>query len=231
MRRPIVSIRVLVLGLLALGATPLPVLARLSVHPNAYAMETPAEMVTTAPLHITNLGPASPLGYTVSDDRDWMSEYPTAGQIVMGDTVTVTVTFDASGLAPDTYSGTITVVDPHHGPLTIQVTFTVTPVAGVGNEWVALPSGIALSQSRPNPMRGTADLRFRLAQKTEARLSIFDPAGREVARLVDGTAGAGEARVIWDGAGLAGEGLPAGVYFYRLETPIGTLSRRLIILR
>lgn len=231
MRRPISPVWVLVCSLLALGATPLPVLARLSIHPTAYGVETPTGTVTTAPLHITNLGPASPLGYTVSDDRDWMSEYPTAGQIIMGDTVTVTVTFDATALIPDAYTGTITVVDPHHGPLTIQVTLTVTPAAGIGNEWVALPSGIALAQSRPNPMRGTAELRFRLAQEAAVRLSIFDLAGREVARLVDGTAGSGETRVIWDGAGLAGEDLPAGVYFYRLEGPAGALVRRLVILR
>jgi flagellar hook assembly protein FlgD len=80
-------------------------------------------------------------------------------------------------------------------------------------------------------MRGTAELRFRLAQEAAVSLSIFDLAGREVARLVDGAVRSGETRVAWDGADRAGRALPAGIYFYRLESPAGTLIRRLVILR
>jgi hypothetical protein len=43
------------------------------------------------------------------------------------------------------------------------------------------------------------------------RLGIYDAAGREVARLIDGTLPPGSHRVGWDAAGH-----PAGTYFAKL---------------
>lgn len=224
-------IRLEILGVLTLGALPGSALASLSVHPTSYATGVDAGGVKTDVLHIRNNGPASPLGYTVSDDRDWMSEFPTSGQIIVGQEAEVTVTFDATALAPGDYTGTITVVDPHHGPILIPVTLTVNATTGVEIGWSALPSGVALAQNWPNPTSGSSEIVFRIPQTQTARLRVFDLSGREVTTLFDGVAAAGETRLAWDGTDSRGQTVAGGIYFYRLESPAGSLVRRLLVIR
>jgi len=88
-----------------------------------------------------------------------------------------------------------------------------------------------LDPSFPNPTRGSTSIRFVLPDRRQVSLRIFDAAGRSVRSLVEGVLPPGTHRVRWDGRDGAGRPLAAGVYFYRLETPEGTLSRRLILVR
>jgi len=48
--------------------------------------------------------------------------------------------------------------------------------------------------------------------------------GRQVARLVDGVQGSGTYHASWNGAGAA-----SGVYFYRLQTPVGYKVRSMVL--
>ncbi len=76
-----------------------------------------------------------PLNYTVSDDVDWLSVSPAGGTSADAtDKQTHTVTYSASGLAPGTYTGHITVSDPaaSNDPQTIDVTLTVHAPAVIG---------------------------------------------------------------------------------------------------
>ena len=66
----------------------------------------------------------------------------------------------------------------------------------------------------PNPVRGAADVRFTLEEPGRVRLALYDAGGRLRRVLLDESRGAGEQRVRWNA-----EGLPAGAYFVRLETP------------
>jgi len=55
---------------------------------------------------------------------------------------------------------------------------------------------------------------------------VYDVLGRELGVLVDETLSAGVHSVNFDGSGL-----PSGVYLYRLETPEGTLTRSMVLLK
>mgnify|MGYP006319051577 CR=1 FL=1 len=48
-------------------------------------------------------------------------------------------------------------------------------------------------------------------------LRIFDAAGRLVATPYEGTPGAGEIAIRWDGRDARGFTVPRGMYFYRLD--------------
>src|SRR5262249_28438260 len=72
----------------------------------------------------------------------------------------------------------------------------------------------------PRQHAGHPTLRFALRQPGEVRLEVFDVAGRRVATLLEGTRGAGEHEVAWDGETRAGMAR-RGVYFARLQTPEG----------
>ncbi len=77
-----------------------------------------------------------------------------------------------------------------------------------------------------NPFRGETTIRVRLQEAQHANLRVFDLLGREVAVLLDAALSAGERSVPW-----AANDLPAGVYVAVLETPSGSQSVRLTLLK
>ena len=65
-----------------------------------------------------------------------------------------------------------------------------------------------------------------MPEAAAARLAVYDVLGREVRVLAAGVLPAGLHRVRFDAGAL-----PSGPYFYRLETPAGTQTRRMLLLR
>jgi flagellar hook assembly protein FlgD len=64
------------------------------------------------------------------------------------------------------------------------------------------------------------------------RLRIFDVSGRLVRTLVDETGmTAGDHEVSWTGVDDTGREVAAGVYFYRLQTPDHSLTRRMTLVK
>jgi len=92
-----------------------------------------------------------------------------------------------------------------------------------------LPVAFAINV-QPNPSNGPADIAYALPHETSMKLRIFDIAGREVARLVDGSQPAGRHVARWSGT-TAGPRLRAGLYVVRLETKEGSWSKRFALLR
>jgi hypothetical protein len=70
----------------------------------------------------------------------------------------------------------------------------------------------ALAQNFPNPFNPSTTIEFNLPEKTDARLSVCDALGREVAVLHSGMTEAGTYRMTFDAAGLT-----SGVYLCRLS--------------
>lgn len=84
----------------------------------------------------------------------------------------------------------------------------------------------------PNPTRGGVSFQFRLASPAHVRLTIHDPRGRSVIRLVDGDCGTSEQARNWDGKDGRGSAVPSGVYLCRLEVAGRTeITRRLTVLK
>ena len=65
----------------------------------------------------------------------------------------------------------------------------------------------------------------------KVRLQIFDVAGRLVRTLVDGMETPGEKRVTWDGRNSRGSHVATGVYFYRMDAPGFTKTRKMVLLK
>jgi hypothetical protein len=90
----------------------------------------------------------------------------------------------------------------------------------------------AVLGARPNPagVGETIALRFTLARDQEAKLDVFDVAGRKVARIVHkGTTG--ENVALWDGRRADGARAAAGVYFYALEGVTRSASKLVLVPR
>jgi len=93
------------------------------------------------------------------------------------------------------------------------------------------PSAIMLHQNVPNPFNPATLIRFELPARTRVRLAVFDVRGRLVRILVDGVLPAGGREIVWNGSDDNGKSVSSGVYFYRLETPRATVSRKMVLLR
>lgn len=104
--------------------------------------------------------------------------------------------------------------------------------AAVGTDpFVSAPATLQLSPSFPNPVRSTARIAFVLPSREQVSLKLYDVMGRQVATLVDDSLPAGPHTVEWNGLLAGGRSAAAGTYYYRLATPEGALSRRLVLLR
>ena len=89
-----------------------------------------------------------------------------------------------------------------------------------------------LDPASPNPSRGTAvSIRFGLARTDQVDLRVFDVTGRMVKTLASGSFAAGPHPMTWDGTNDSGARVQPGVYFYRLVTEEGTLSRSVTLQR
>ena len=89
-----------------------------------------------------------------------------------------------------------------------------------------VPAEFTVHQNYPNPFNPRTTIRYEVPQPDPVKLVVYDMLGRQVRVLVDGVVAAGIHEVRFD-AGL----LPSGVYGYRLDTPAGSFTRTMHLLR
>jgi hypothetical protein len=85
-------------------------------------------------------------------------------------------------------------------------------------------SGNALAQNYPNPVNGTSDIRYSLANDSRVSLKVYNALGVQVASLADGYEAAGEHHV-----SVNAENLSSGTYYYTLQTGAFSQTKQLII--
>ncbi|MBZ0266536.1 T9SS type A sorting domain-containing protein [bacterium] len=91
--------------------------------------------------------------------------------------------------------------------------------------------GHELRQNLPNPVHSSTAISFVLPREEAVELGVFDVAGRLVSRLENGVFPAGMHTATWNGFAGSGAKAPAGVYFYRLQTPAGELTKKMTLVR
>ncbi len=82
-----------------------------------------------------------------------------------------------------------------------------------------------LHQNAPNPVVSTTTIEFELREPQPTSLIIYDALGREAATLISQQLPAGRHTVEWQP-----EGLPAGLYVYRLRAGGFEATRRMVLL-
>ncbi len=104
----------------------------------------------------------------------------------------------------------------------VQAVFSV----DTSNEERDAPFATALAQNFPNPFNPSTVIGFQLSVAGNARLSVYDLLGREVAVLVDDVLPSGEHQVRFDANGLS-----SGVFIYRLQVGSEVLTRRMTLVK
>lgn len=89
---------------------------------------------------------------------------------------------------------------------------------------------IRMLQGAPNPSSGPLRVQYELARPSTVNLSVFDIAGRLVARLEAGRKEAGRYERLWSGRDAAGNRVAAGTYFVRLHDGERAVSEKILFM-
>jgi hypothetical protein len=87
-----------------------------------------------------------------------------------------------------------------------------------------LPVTFSLEQNYPNPFNPDTQIKYSLPSEANVKLEIFNLLSRKVATLVNTKQSKGTCTVTFNG-----QGLPSGIYFYRLEAGEHRQVRRMIL--
>ena len=98
--------------------------------------------------------------------------------------------------------------------------------SGIEEEFGTLPTDNRLYQNYPNPFNPVTEIKFYIANNSEVKLSVFNIQGQLVKFLVNTDLYAGAHSVKFN-ASL----LNSGVYYYRLETPEQTLTKKMLLVK
>jgi subtilisin family serine protease len=104
-----------------------------------------------------------------------------------------------------------------YGRIDAPAAYAAVLTSAVSREPLASPRPVLLPAA-PNPFHPSARIAFDLPGASRVSLTVFDPAGRRIRRLLDRVSvEAGRHRVSWDGRDAGGRDVQSGVYFIRLE--------------
>ena len=94
-----------------------------------------------------------------------------------------------------------------------------------------LPGEYLLSQNYPNPFNPSTSINFSTPKFSDIRIKIYNVSGELVKNLLSKNSKAGSYTVYWDGLNLVGNPVPSGVYFFRMETPEFSQTKKMILIR
>ncbi len=86
------------------------------------------------------------------------------------------------------------------------------------------PSRKSLEQNFPNPFNPTTSIKYSIPKSGWVRLAVFNLLGQEVALIFEGEQQPGTYEVSFEKADL-----PTGIYFYRLNAPDFTETKKMVI--
>jgi len=101
-----------------------------------------------------------------------------------------------------------------------------TTLTGVNQTSTLVPDKFFLSQNYPNPFNPKTIINYQLSMFNYVTLKVYDATGKEVATLVNEKQNAGSYEVEFNG-----EGLPSGIYFYKLEAGDFVETKRMVLLK
>jgi hypothetical protein len=105
--------------------------------------------------------------------------------------------------------------------------YIINEVTGVGDDQGSLiPTEYKLEQNYPNPFNPTTTIKYSIPQEGLVTIKIYNAIGEEVLTLVNEEQPVGNYEVEFDATTL-----PSGIYFYRLQTPNFTQTKKMILLK
>ena len=89
-----------------------------------------------------------------------------------------------------------------------------------------IPTEFELAQNYPNPFNPTTKIRYSVPQASNVMVKVFDVLGNEIETLLNEEKQTGTYEITW-----YTEGLPSGVYFYRLQAGNFIQTKKMVLLK
>jgi plastocyanin len=90
----------------------------------------------------------------------------------------------------------------------------------------SIATELQLEQNYPNPFNSETAIRFSLPIATNVKLSVMNVLGQPVTEIFNGPLSSGTHQFLFDASRLS-----SGMYYYRLETPLATLARKMYLVK
>jgi hypothetical protein len=101
---------------------------------------------------------------------------------------------------------------------------TTAPITSVSTKMS--PSRFSLAQNYPNPFNPSTKISYTLTNSGKVRLAVYDLLGREVSVLANEIQTAGQHVVTFSANRLS-----SGIYFYKLQTAGGVITKKMMLLK
>ena len=88
------------------------------------------------------------------------------------------------------------------------------------------PIEISLHQNYPNPFNPSTKMRYLIPQSSTVVIKVFDIIGNEIETLINEEKQTGIYEITWNA-----EGLPSGIYFYRLQAGDFISTKKMLLLK
>ena len=164
--------------------------------------------------------------FAVGRNLDWLQLTPLSGAVNAGQSVDITLTLDAAGLALGDYEAVLVITTNSGQSFNVPIDLTVDDTSGAGAK---VPRTVSLLGNYPNPFNPSTTLSFALPSDMPVTLDIYSARGMRVRRVLAEPRTAGVHHVVWDGTDSHGRTVASGVYFYRLVTPEATLTDKVLL--
>ena len=91
------------------------------------------------------------------------------------------------------------------------------------------PRRTTLAQNYPNPFNPTTTIEYTLKEQAHVSLKVYNVAGQLVRTLVDEVREANTFVESWNGMDQNGRPVPAGMYFYHVDAPGWSASKKMTV--
>ncbi len=165
--------------------------------------------------------------FSITQEFSWITLSEQSGQTLAGETASVTVTLDATGLPVGQYTVDLVILSSGGSPITVPVNLLVDTSTATPD----LPASLQLAQNAPNPFNPRTSIAFALPRDTHVQLTVHDLRGRLVRTLASESMPAGHHDIAFDGTSNDGRRLASGTYIYRLVTSNQILTGRMTMVK
>jgi len=94
-----------------------------------------------------------------------------------------------------------------------------------------IPESYYLSANYPNPFNPETKIGFHLPRTTRVELSVYNLLVQRLDTLLEGVLSPGAHSVSWDSKAYQGNSQPSGVYFYWIDGELGSLKRKMVLVK
>ena len=160
------------------------------------------------------LGFELPFTCIIESMPGWVDFNPASGVLAGNDSIAITFSFDAGGMALGTYFCEMFIEDIAGMKVTVVIEMDVIPDMGISD---AIAASKVITSYYPNPFSNELYLCVCVPGAGDLQLSVYSLSGNLFHSWNERIAWPGEQTISWDGMDKNGNMLPAGIYIIQIS--------------